>query len=89
MTPPLLLRRTRPDCRTVAAVLQSYLDGELPADRADVVREHLDHCDRCGIEADTYEQVRRSLAGLAVPPDRRALDRLRDLARQLAAGDAR
>lgn len=69
-----------PDCREVAEVLQSYLDGELPESKTHLVAEHLEHCERCGIEADIYQEVRRSLEQLATPPDREAVERLRSFA---------
>lgn len=85
-----LLQRfmTPPDCRDVAEVLQSYLDGELPESQTHLVEEHLEHCDRCGIEAAVYEEVKRSLERLATPPNRDALDRLHTYADQLASDDA-
>jgi hypothetical protein len=46
-----------PDCHEVATVLQSYLDGELPAQDAGRVAEHLEHCQRCDIEATTVRKV--------------------------------
>jgi len=46
-----------PDCHEVAAVLQSYLDGELAAQDADRVAAHLEHCHRCDIEATTVRKV--------------------------------
>lgn len=46
-----------PDCHEVAAVLQSYLDGELAEKDADRVAEHLAHCHRCDIEATTVRKV--------------------------------
>lgn len=76
-----------PDCREVAEVLQSYLDGELPGSKAHLVAEHLEHCERCGIERDIYLEVKRSLEQLATPPDRAAVDRLRSYANGLTAGD--
>ena len=81
-----LIQRLRlpPDCRQVARVLQSYLDGELPASERDMVADHLEHCDRCGIEADVYRAVKRSLDGLAAEPDPSAIARLRDYAEELA-----
>jgi len=79
-----LLRRRRmpPDCRQVAEVLQSYLDGELPESRSHEVAQHLEHCERCGIEEHVYRRVKESLSQLAVAPDPEALQRLR------AAADA-
>lgn len=69
--------RVPPDCREVAETLQAYLDAELPAPNVEVVREHLEHCARCGIEAEVYREVKRSLARLATPPDEEIVGRLR------------
>lgn len=77
-----------PDCREVAKILQAYLDGELPEDQTHLVAEHLEHCDRCGIEADVYREVKRSLEQLAVPPDRGAVQRLRGYAEGLTGDTA-
>jgi predicted anti-sigma-YlaC factor YlaD len=46
-----------PDCHVVGAVLQAYLDGELGPEDAELVAEHLHHCERCQIEAATVERV--------------------------------
>ncbi len=46
-----------PDCHHVGAVLQGYLDGELGAEDAEAVAEHLRHCDRCEIEAEKVGRV--------------------------------
>lgn len=73
----------RPDCHRVRQVLQSYLDGELDASDATMVAAHLEHCDRCGIEAELYEQVKESLARLHQQPDPAALDRLRRFAAEI------
>lgn len=86
MTPgPRRLRRP-PDCRRVARVLQAYLDGELTDDAQEVVAEHLRHCERCGIDARVYREVKRSLRSLATSPDRRAITRLRAYAIDLPPG---
>ena len=61
-----------PDCSEVAAVLQAYLDGEVGPGDAEYVRDHLDHCERCDIEADTVSRVigaiRRQRPDLAPEP---------------------
>lgn len=46
-----------PECHVVGAVLQAYLDGELGPQDAELVADHLVHCERCQIEAATVEQV--------------------------------
>ncbi|MDP9440911.1 MAG: zf-HC2 domain-containing protein [Actinomycetota bacterium] len=81
------IRRRRADreatCAEVAAVLQSYLDGctdELTARR---IRRHLDRCRRCGLEAETYEAIKDSLArhGPQVPAE--SLSRLKSFSESL------
>lgn len=61
-----------PDCAQVAAVLQSYLDGELDDADTDAVAGHLEHGQRCGIEAATVQRVidaiRRQRPQLDVDP---------------------
>lgn len=54
---PSLPLPAQPDCADVGAVLQAYLDGELGAADAEIVAEHLQHCERCGIERETVEKV--------------------------------
>jgi predicted anti-sigma-YlaC factor YlaD len=83
-----LLRRDRPmDCHQVAKVLQRYLDGQLDSRRAARLAGHLEDCKRCGLDADTYERIKRSLAErrATVPPD--SLARLREFGERLARGD--
>ncbi len=66
-----------PDCEQVGAVLQSYLDGELGADDGELVAAHLEHCRRCGIEADTIRQVIDAIRRQRPDLDGAVLDRLR------------
>lgn len=76
-------RLLMPDCNRVRKVLQSYLDGELDDRHAAMVASHLQDCDRCGIEADVYEQVKSRLSGLRQQPDPAAIERLRHFADQV------
>lgn len=76
-------RFRRPECHRVREVLQSFVDGELGDDDAAMVADHLAHCDRCGIEAELYEQVKESLRHLHQPPDPAAIDRLRRFAAEV------
>ncbi len=64
-------------CRQVEQIVQSFLDGELPADQAHRVSDHLDRCEDCGVEAATIDRVRNALAGLRPSTDRDAVARLR------------
>ncbi len=76
----------RPDCQTVARWLQTFLDREIDAPRANEVRTHLDDCRWCGLERDAYLEIKRIVSsGLAVPVDEaRAIERLRAFAERLA-----
>jgi anti-sigma factor RsiW len=65
-----------PDCGQVAAVLQAYLDGELAAADTDAVAGHLEHCQRCNIEARTVAQVIDAIQRQRPDLDRASLDRL-------------
>jgi anti-sigma factor (TIGR02949 family) len=73
------------DCEHVMRVLQQYLDGVLETPDTERVAAHLEDCRHCGLEADTYERLRRSLArGGEVPGE--VVARVRALAEQLARG---
>jgi anti-sigma factor RsiW len=84
----LLERLTRRRCREVAAVLQSYLDGEVDPVTAHAVSEHLEVCRRCGLDASTYRAIRLSIPAAATRSrpsavDPEALGRLRRFASQM------
>lgn len=70
-------------CHEVAALLQSYLDGETDEVTVGRVRRHLVDCRRCGMEEATYVALKESLARRAAP-DAEALERLRAFAERLA-----
>lgn len=74
-------------CHEVGELLQHYLDGELDDRRAARLAAHLDDCRRCGLEADTYQRIKTSLAQQqpAVPAD--SLARLREFGARLARGE--
>ncbi len=75
------------DCHEVGALLQHYLDGHIDAERARRIEAHLKECRRCGMEADTYERIKASLAAHRpeVPPE--SVDRLREFGQRLARGE--
>jgi anti-sigma factor (TIGR02949 family) len=82
-----LFRRRVMGCMEVGRLLQQYLDGDLDAGRAHRLEAHLEDCRRCGMEAETYTQIKASLERHrreAVPRD--ALDRLRAFGERLAQG---
>lgn len=81
------IRRRRTDeagCAEVAAVLQSYLDGQVDDLTARRVGRHLEHCRRCGLESATYEAIKHAIARRARDVDASALDRLRAFGERLA-----
>ncbi|MEX2625902.1 MAG: zf-HC2 domain-containing protein [Ilumatobacteraceae bacterium] len=81
-------RRDAPlDCHAVAEQLQEYLDGEIDADTADRIAEHLEVCRACGLEAETYERIKAALQARRsdVPAD--SVERLREFGERLARGE--
>lgn len=74
------------DCEEVRRLMQSFLDGELPAAEAGRVAAHLEDCRPCGIDADTYRRVKQALARLRVPPDPASLARLERFVDDLTVG---
>lgn len=76
-------------CTEVAQVLQSYLDGHVDELTARRVRRHLEHCRRCGLEAETYQAIKDTLARRGQEVDTQSLERLRAFGERLAEeGDA-
>lgn len=74
-------------CADVARLLQPYLDQEVPdAGVVTAIESHLEDCRRCGLEADTYESIRRALQARRPALDPDSLDRLRAFGAQLADG---
>lgn len=70
-------------CAEVMRHLQAYIDGELPDEiAARRIATHLESCRRCGLEAETYNRLKRSLERLR-PIDEKAIRRLEEFARRL------
>ncbi len=84
--------RQEATCAKVAQVLQSYLDGHIDDLTARRVRRHLEHCRRCGLEAETYHAIKEALGRRGHDIDAQSLERLRAFGQRLAdegeAGDA-
>lgn len=74
-------------CREVGEILQIYLDGHLDADRAGRIETHLDECRRCGLEAETYDHIKVTLAAQRPDIPAESIDRLRVFGEQLARGE--
>ncbi len=77
--------RGRPEatCAEVARVLQSYLDGHVDEMTARRVGRHLEACRRCGLEAETYQAIKQSLARRRIDVEPAAVERLRSFAERL------
>ena len=74
-------------CSEVVKLLQHFLDGHLDERRSVRLAAHLEDCRRCGLEADTYERIKHSLAERqgTLPAD--SLARLREFGERIARGD--
>ena len=53
------------NCRRINEHLSAYLDRELPAEEAQIIAEHLDHCSACRLEYDTLRHTKRAVSSLA------------------------
>lgn len=75
-------------CLQVGRDLQAYLDGHVDDLTAGRLSRHLELCLRCGMKADTYRQIKASLArrGELVDPD--AVARLQAFGHELLDGEA-
>ncbi len=70
-------------CREVGRVLQSYLDGHVDDLTARRVARHLEMCRRCGMEAQTYTEIKAALARRGPEVDPEAVRRLRTFGAEL------
>jgi len=75
-----------PECHEVGAVLQAYLDGELGPEDAELVTEHLEHCQRCGIELERVTRVIDAIRRQRPDLEADALARLDRFVHDLAEG---
>jgi anti-sigma factor RsiW len=76
-------------CVEVGRHIQTYLDGNLDAEKAAKVASHLDACRRCGLTAADYKRLKEALAERSTPLPTDSLDRLKALAADLAAREER
>ncbi len=75
-------------CLEVGRVLQSYLDGHVDELTARRVARHLELCRRCGLEAETYAEIKNALARRGqVEVDPGAVARLREFGARLLEQD--
>ena len=65
------------ECMRVGRLLQSYLDGELDDEQgAAMVARHLEACRRCGLAADSIEELKTRTARLRRDPDPEQVQRI-------------
>lgn len=82
-------KRRRLMCPEVRRTLQRYLDGEVDAEWASRVRDHLEDCRRCGLEADTYEALKINLERRGPDVPDQLVVRLQRFAEGLGGGRGR
>ncbi len=73
------------DCMELRKEFQTHIDGELDEDTARRIEERLESCKGCGMEHETYLELKQSLTKMR-PPSPEAIDRLEDFAENLASG---
>lgn len=72
-------------CVEVGRQLQFFLDGQTDEFTAARVARHLELCRRCGLKADVYRQIKRSLARRETAVHPRAVARLQAFVEELVA----
>jgi anti-sigma factor RsiW len=75
--------RKRLSCRQVGQLVQGYLDGETDEESASKIAAHLDECRRCGMDADTYREIKAALERNAPGDVEASVDRLREFGESL------
>ncbi len=73
-------------CMHTRRQLQRFLDGESDPVIAARIRRHLDACRACGLEAQTYRDIKASLHDHAAPPPTETIDRLTEFVTSLTRG---
>ena len=73
------------DCMELRKEFQTQIDGELDAATAKRIEERLEACKGCGMEYETYLELKQSLTRMR-PPSPEALRRLESFAEDLASG---
>ncbi len=74
-------------CAEIGRLMQRFLDGELDDDvEVQAVIDHLDHCERCGLERDVYERIKEALIHQRPPVDAASITRLEEFGRRLVDG---
>jgi anti-sigma factor RsiW len=72
-------------CPEVGRLLQRNLDGEIDELKARRIARHLEDCRRCGMKAETYSAIKRTLREHRPSVSADTVERLRSFAERLAA----
>jgi anti-sigma factor RsiW len=73
-------------CAEVGALVHEYLDGVLDPQRSARLKAHIEDCRRCGLEVETYNRIKRSLASRPHTVEAESLARLRAFGERIASG---
>ena len=76
-----------PSCAEVMRVLHAHLDGELCGPTVGNVIGHLEMCEECGLDAETFSAIQTAITRCQ-DPDPAVVERLRVFALELAAGSS-
>jgi hypothetical protein len=79
-------QRRRLMCPEVRRTLQGYLEGEVDAEWEARMRNHLEDCRRCGLQADTYQALKANLEARGPEVPGQLVNRLRQFAAGLVGG---
>ena len=77
-------RSSRARCMEVRRVINGFVDGQVEEGFAAKIAEHLEDCRRCGLDAEVYANIKRSLQSKPPTIDDEAIDRLREFGSKLA-----
>ncbi len=72
-----------PTCDEVLVILQAYLDGEVDADTAAKVAQHIERCSDCTVEAETYQLIVEQIQQRTRPVDPKVIEALEQFGHQL------
>ena len=75
---------SRARCMEVRRVISGFIDGEVDDDFAAKIAEHLEDCRDCGLSADVYADIKRSLRSEPPTVDNEAIERLREFGSEIA-----
>ncbi len=79
--------RGRLTCAETLKLLQQYLDGELTAEEARRVAQHLDLCTMCDEESALFRGIKDSIAATAKQTDPEVLARLDAFGQRVRNGE--